>query len=695
MVCSTVFRAVRMAKLSSTSSQTRQLAIIALNDAITLHDNIQTLKPWTGNVGKFARELQSLKESLKNIVAIAEGKSHVLDVILRRCAEEKPHVLDVILRQCADSLKEVNSTLTQHLLLSEEKRKEFQGWAALGSACNNIVDLTYVFAAYGSTFVIVRLIGSGVPMTSDIIKLTRQAIIDIEDELASLGPRFLALFKLLTRQPSSQEEPCSWQHQRVYDLLDEVSRLTRPETSDTDDLATEVVASQGRVLKLIDQLMTEQKEGLSQDHTVPFPRLRDEYEALYESLNICIRANNFCDQEVARAARHPDPRSSSGELMGIESSNNEDPGGDTKNRTSFRPLLLEGTLGRAERRKNKDPITNGSLTGDIAADLKTFVEGAERLASICGPERAKYYHNPLKGVHSIDSFKDAFNQAYPKQAITSSDMDIQLQCPPSWSIRFEETTGWSVVLTYEGEGPLTQGIDDVMNGPTVIDCGMWCQLLLWMAIRFLLGDDVFNQTFRFEKGKFALTQSWGLPMNKECTDGDLLNSFYDEPGADATHYRVHTRTVCNDAAYLSKHPGGTTRLENFVKIGDRSFVFGGTGCVRNVLSDEELDAHLRHSYNAPQHLADRQKIHQFYQYPHIQHPFYGPISFGTLASRADMYAHHTLDEAEWKARRVIREELSRDHHLVFNFGRMLAFVKEKVPDYLTIRQAVPLAVSGR
>lgn len=122
-----------------------------------------------------------------------------------------------------------------------------------------------------------------------------------------------------------------------------------------------------------------------------------------------------------------------------------------------------------------------------------------------------------------------------------------------------------------------------------------------MGIRFLLGDDVFHRSFKFKKGEFILTQSWNYPINQHYTDGNLLHPFYDDPQPSATDYRLHTKTVPNDAAYSIKHPGGTARLENFTQVDDRCFVFGGRPGSHNVVSDEELEAKLRHDYNASQH----------------------------------------------------------------------------------------------
>ncbi|KAK2666609.1 hypothetical protein RAB80_017726 [Fusarium oxysporum f. sp. vasinfectum] len=315
----------------------------------------------------------------------------------------------------------------------------------------------------------------------DIVTLIQQTVIDLEAELA----------ETTVERWSSQDQSCSWQLKHIYNLLSDITRLTQPNPAETDDLFTGIVAPQNRVLHFIDELVTKLKERLSQDEMTPFLSLRDECEALYESSNICMRANTSSGYGAASTAGCSDTK-------GLNSA------------------ILE-------------TFKEGSLSGNIAADLKTLSEGAERLASICGPEPAKYYKNPLKGLHSIDSFKKAFNQAYPQHPITPWDSDMQLQCPLSWSIRFEQTTDWSVVLTYETEGPITQGLDDLFNGPTVLDCGMWCQLLLWMMIRFLLGDDLFNKAFKYKKGKFAFTQSWGSSMNEDCTEGDLLHSFYDEP----------------------------------------------------------------------------------------------------------------------------------------------------------------------
>jgi hypothetical protein len=67
---------------------------------------------------------------------------------------------------------------------------------------------------------------------------------------------------------------------------------------------------------------------------------------------------------------------------------------------------------------------------------------------------------------------------YPQQPITGLDQDIRLRYPPNWLSGVREDR-WVVI--YEGEAPLSQGLNELLQGPTTFDCGMFAQLILWMA----------------------------------------------------------------------------------------------------------------------------------------------------------------------------------------------------------------------
>lgn len=107
----------------------------------------------------------------------------------------------------------------------------------------------------------------------------------------------------------------------------------------------------------------------------------------------------------------------------------------------------------------------------------------------------RYYNNPLKGLLYPTKFVELWNEAYPQHPITIWDQDIRRQAPPNWSSQLKHD---SLVLIYQGED-VWQGINDLLRGPTTMDCGMVQQLLPWIGIRYLIGDRLCRQLFKFEK----------------------------------------------------------------------------------------------------------------------------------------------------------------------------------------------------
>lgn len=303
--------------------------------------------------------------------------------------------------------------------------------------------------------------------------------------------------------------------------------------------------------------------------------------------------------------------------------------------------------------------------GSPTWDIDTLIEGAKCLANLSGPGRVNYYSNALKGLHYANSFTELLNRTYSQQPITIWDQDIRYQCPPSWSNRLEE---FRYVLRYQGEANLSQGLNDLLQGPTTLDCGMFCQLLLWMAIRYVIGDEIFDISFKFQKGQFALTQCW--------EDG-LLEPFYDDPfHCVESQPRIQIRTFYNHPNYLSKHPGGVGILQNVVQIDACNMLFEPDG-TQNVLSTTELEHSLIHDYNSLRNFADFEKLWFYMMAPDYVHPDFAPRNYGTLAEEAEEYADHILNEAEWGESRAERERKTRRLHRIFNFPRLIDCLKIK------------------
>uniref|UniRef100_A0A093UM96 Uncharacterized protein n=1 Tax=Talaromyces marneffei PM1 TaxID=1077442 RepID=A0A093UM96_TALMA len=320
--------------------------------------------------------------------------------------------------------------------------------------------------------------------------------------------------------------------------------------------------------------------------------------------------------------------------------------------------------------------------GSPTWDIDVFVEGIKLMASLSGPEKRKYYDNSLKGLHFPTTFTKLWNKAYPKLPITLRDQDIRWQCPPSWSNELKDSRH---VITYLGEAPLSQGLNELLKGPTTLDCGMFCQLVLWMAIRYLIGDRFFDEIYKFEKGHFVITQNWDVPINGTRTIGNLLYPFYDAPDEvkAGSLARIRTRTIFNHTYYRYKHPGGMDSLQNVTQIDGYNVIFDPDGN-QTVLSTPQLNGMLRDAYNAPHDSIDKEKIWLYTTFPDYVHPDFAPLNYGVLAKAVERLAGHTVGENEWKNSEDERKELARGMDLVFNFQRLLSCLERTEADVNSI-----------
>lgn len=224
---------------------------------------------------------------------------------------------------------------------------------------------------------------------------------------------------------------------------------------------------------------------------------------------------------------------------------------------------------------------------------------------------------------------------------------------------------------------MSQGLNELLLGPTTLDCGMFCELLVWTAIRHLLGDTVFDARFDFGESGFTLTQSWNMEnTGRGSVGGNNLYPFYDTVPVGEIDRRfsqtstIHTRTFFNHDTYLMKHPGGEARLHNVVQIDD-SYVVFDPAVPKNVLSYEELDGRLLQGYNIPRSVADVERLWIYSRWPQKVHPAFAPKTFGTLAMEARSYEDHVLTEGDWERSRAARTGDADAFRFRFNFRRLV------------------------
>jgi hypothetical protein len=186
-----------------------------------------------------------------------------------------------------------------------------------------------------------------------------------------------------------------------------------------------------------------------------------------------------------------------------------------------------------------------------------------------------------------------------------------------------------------------------------------------MAIRYFIGDALFNELIKFRKGEFILTQVYYEFMSSLKSRGNLLYPFYDNPPYGITtdtlqhETRIRTRTVFNHGTYPTEYPGGVARLHNVTQI-DGNYVVFAPGAPNNILSQTELEQRLVEEYDEPQDFMDSEKVWHD----------------GTIAEEAEKYAHYTLNEHEWKKSQREREMKASRFHLIFNFQRLIRCLSE-------------------
>lgn len=323
-------------------------------------------------------------------------------------------------------------------------------------------------------------------------------------------------------------------------------------------------------------------------------------------------------------------------------------------------------------------------------ELQDFLKGIDRFARLWGSERAKTFPNKFSGLHSPHSFAKVWNETQP-EPLTAFDLNIRLQCPSGWVCR---TWEGRFVMVYDSNAPLSQGLNELVCGPSTLDCGMYCQLIIWMRIRYLLGDKLFDTIFNFGRGQFILTQKWYAQMNKAGTLGNLLYHIYDDPRNTATLSlptpRIETRAFFNHPSYLNKHPGGTARLENVTQVSNSSgdgddddddscyIVIFDPKSQQNILSKAELDQTLRQAFDSPQDFADFEKLEINKKFPESVR-FFDDQTLKTaeaIAKEAHDLATYIMTDTEGEASKGERNHLARGLRLVLNFPRLISCLQE-------------------
>lgn len=286
----------------------------------------------------------------------------------------------------------------------------------------------------------------------------------------------------------------------------------------------------------------------------------------------------------------------------------------------------------------------------FAADLEQFRSPKEwnpevfqrgitlftKIANLTPSQRQNYYGNKFAGINYSNCIANLWNEALEEKVKPSEIEDI---APPGWDC---ECIDHKHVLVYRGND-ICAALDKLLQGPTPIDCAMFCQLSIWFGIRYMLGDEMFRKIFG--RAPFYLTQLLYQPILSAQSPhlGNPLYQFFVKSGA--VTQDPEAILVCgvpNHKSYLLKHPGGLFHADNCVVIKGLYTSFGSA----SNQSRDEIETQLLSALNAPQDDADKAKLELYAEQSQGSiHPRFN-ISYLELIKVADSLKDFTAEKIE-------------------------------------------------
>ena len=229
-----------------------------------------------------------------------------------------------------------------------------------------------------------------------------------------------------------------------------------------------------------------------------------------------------------------------------------------------------------------------------AAHFKEGVRHFSDLVNMLPEARAQVYGSRFSGLYIPNDLAHVWNeQCLPYQQVVAHSLDTLK--PKEWQIIAKDQC---TALEYFGPTPAA-ALNSLLKGPAVIDCGMFCQLGIWFGIRFILGDDAFNERYRNQSFLITRFIYQGTKEGKAHLGNPLFDFFTSERLADS----VGIEHVFNVQKYSLKHPGGAYGGQNCLVI-DAGY------CIFNPLSSQkyltrgEVVTQLLEAYNAPPDIHD-------------------------------------------------------------------------------------------
>ena len=300
--------------------------------------------------------------------------------------------------------------------------------------------------------------------------------------------------------------------------------------------------------------------------------------------------------------------------------------------------------------------------------LDIFTEGVSlftRIANLSPSERMAYYGSSFAGLHYNNDLAKLWNES-SDELIKAHQLNYI--CPSGWDYQVEN--GY-FTLVYRGND-LNSALDKLLQGPTVIDCGMFCQLSIWFGIKYMLGEEAFNEIFG--RAPFYLTQSVYAPITSpiEPYMGNPLYPFFEVISSEEKKFggAVSIVHLSNHKLYQFKHPGGNYGGDNCIVINGKYTIFDPTLEVTSSLSKHNVEQLLLRAFNAQQDVNDHARLAVYAKEDaHSVHPKLG-MSYGELIKITETLSHFQVETIE------IDDALATASYIQFDFDRFCDWVEQ-------------------
>jgi hypothetical protein len=324
-------------------------------------------------------------------------------------------------------------------------------------------------------------------------------------------------------------------------------------------------------------------------------------------------------------------------------------------------------------------------------DTETFITGIKLFIKLANSSpldessddgRKAIWGNIFSGLHYANDLATLWHLKYPAETPLSSSR-VLTYVPTSWDSVIQEE-GFKALI-YKGHKP-AEALDELLKGPTAIECGMFAQLSLWFGIRYMLGNERFNECFG--RAPFYVTQMVYQRIEDSMTPwlGNPLFSFL-STAEKPTEPSIILKHVANVLLYRLKHPGGGYGGQNCILIGGKYNVFDPHSLETVGLDEAQVLEALYEGFNSDRGASDEERLALYAKTPMTIHPYFWR-TYAELIAVADSLRDTKFTEEEFRA--AEREDYPE---LVFDFNKFLAWLG-RMEKPIEVGEYTPVAIDA-